>query len=351
MKQGIAITLLSLSCLPGCVGIGPGELERDNLAYGQALGDAWQQQMLLNIVKLRYGESPAFLEVASVINQYSVEGQVGVSAPSWDRPAIAGPPVASVSGRWADRPTITYTPVLGDQFTRSLLTPIRPAALAAMMQSGWPAEFVFGVTVRSINGLSNGTRSALMRDEPDPRFGQLVRDLSAIQRSGHVGIRVERRPDGNAVVLVMAREEPNAIDDVRSRVRRALGLPEGTSEFNLIYGMLPGANNEVAVLSRSVLEILGEFSFGVDVPPEHVVEGRVLAAPDFQGTWVPPTIHIHSGPDRPTDAAVAVPYRKLWFWIDDCDIDSKRHFSFALILVSLAESGDGGEAPLVTVGT
>ena len=72
MRQGITIALLVVAGLHGCVGIGPGELERDSSAYGRSLGDAWQRQMLLNIVRLRYGETPSFLEVASVINQYSV---------------------------------------------------------------------------------------------------------------------------------------------------------------------------------------------------------------------------------------------------------------------------------------
>lgn len=67
--------------LPSCTTIGAQRVERDQLDYGEAWGTATQRQMLLNIVKLRYGEGPSFLEVASVINQYSVEGPVGVSAP------------------------------------------------------------------------------------------------------------------------------------------------------------------------------------------------------------------------------------------------------------------------------
>lgn len=230
------------------------------------------------------------------------------------------------------------------------MTPIPPAVLASMMQSGWPAEFVFGLTTRSINGISNGTRSALMRDEPDPRFGQIVRDLTAAQRSGQVGLRVERKPGGDAVLMILAEPRLGAIEDGRARVRELLGLSLDVMEFQLSYGMPPSKENEIAVLSRSVLEILSEYSFGVEVPPEHVEEGRVLAAPEFEGYWVPSMMHVRSGPDQPTDAIVAVPYRNLWFWIEDTDMESKRYFAFALILVSLAESGSEFRGPLVTVG-
>ena len=35
--------------------------------------------MLLNLVKLRYGDAPVFLDMSSVINQYTVEASVGFS--------------------------------------------------------------------------------------------------------------------------------------------------------------------------------------------------------------------------------------------------------------------------------
>jgi hypothetical protein len=44
-----------------------------------AISDSWKSQMLFNLVKLRYGDAPVFLDVASVINQYLVEGSVGYS--------------------------------------------------------------------------------------------------------------------------------------------------------------------------------------------------------------------------------------------------------------------------------
>mgnify|MGYP000334928031 CR=1 FL=1 len=165
-----------------CTSIGPQRLERDNTAYNDALGETWKRQMLLNMVKLRYGDAPVFLNVASLINQYSLEGQISVNSPGWDQPNNVGPPIAGAAGLWADRPTITYTPVSGEHFTRSLLTPIQPMSLLSMVQSGWPVEFVFGIAVRAINGVANGTRSILLRQEPDPRFGELLQALDQVQR-------------------------------------------------------------------------------------------------------------------------------------------------------------------------
>lgn len=341
-----AIVLLTVSC----TSIGPGSVTRDNSAYNDSLGEAWKQQMLLNMVKLRYGDTPVFINVASLINQYSLEGQVSLNAPGWDRPNNVGPPVAGVAGRWSDRPTITYTPVTGDQFTRSLLTPIQPVSLLAMVQSGWPVEFVFGLAVRAINGIANGTRAHLLHQDPDPRFGELLQALTEVQKSSSIDIRIDRRADGDVAILVLDRDHLGELAEVRSRIRELLGVDVDATDFQLEYGSLPDRPGAVAMLTRSLLEIIGEYSFGIDVPPQHVEEGRCLPSVDLEGDWVPATIDVLSGADEPADAFVAVRYHKHWYWIEDRDFASKRRFSFLLLLTSLAETGTAPTAPLITVG-
>ena len=60
-------------------------------------------------------------------------------------------------------------------------------------------------------------------------------------------------------------------------------------------------------------------------------------------------MRIRSGLAAPPETYAAVPYKGYWYWIDDNDIASKRIFSFLLILFSLAETGQGAAAPVVTV--
>ena len=333
-----------------CTSIGPDTVPRDNIAYNDSLGTAWKRQMLLNMVKLRYGDTPVFVNVASLINQYSLEGQVSLNSPGWDRPSSVGPPVGGIAGRWADRPTITYTPVTGEQFTKSLLTPIQPMSLLSMVQSGWPVEFVFGTAVRSINGIANGTRAHLLHQDPDPEFGELLQALTQIQKSSSIDIRIDRRPDGEVAILVIRKGALGPVSEARRRVREILDVDAEVSEFRLEYGSIADRPDAVAMLTRSLLEIIGEYSFGVEVPPEHIEEGRCRPAPQFEGPWEPPSIRIHSGTDEPDDAFVTIRYRDLWFWIDDRDFPSKRRFSFMLLLTSLAETGASPSAPLITVG-
>ena len=85
--------VLLFSCAP----VGPPTIARDRFDYTTAIADSWKRQMLLNIVKIRYGDAPIFLDVASIINQYSLEtelrGTLGWSAPPYVDRQEVGPAV------------------------------------------------------------------------------------------------------------------------------------------------------------------------------------------------------------------------------------------------------------------
>ena len=84
----LTVLLLSLFALWGCAGIGPHTVARDRFDYTGAIGDSWKEQMLVNTVKLRYGDTPIFLDIASVISQYSVESLVDLRL-SWVNPVTS----------------------------------------------------------------------------------------------------------------------------------------------------------------------------------------------------------------------------------------------------------------------
>ena len=71
----VAFALIAFA-LSACTSVGPATVPRDRIDYGTAIGDSWKQQTLLNIVKLRYGDMPIFLEIAQVIAGYQVEGTI-----------------------------------------------------------------------------------------------------------------------------------------------------------------------------------------------------------------------------------------------------------------------------------
>ena len=180
------------------------------------------------------------------------------------------------TGNWSNTPTVTYQPLLGDRFTKSLLQPIPPASVFQLLQGGWPATLVFQTVVSSVNGLRNASAGVAS----DPGFNDLSDALSRIQRAGNIGIQVEARKDGGGLLVVIRRAGGGSpLDEDGRRVRELLGLPDGITEFEIAYGLVPRNPNEVAMLSRSMMEIMLQLGFGIDLPVGHAARREGIARP------------------------------------------------------------------------
>ena len=124
--------------LASCSAIGPNSVHHDRFDYNQALSDSWKEQTLLNIVRLRYADMPIFLEVASIVSGYTLEGSVNLTGNVSSENTVQGDFLTlGTGGKFTDRPTITYAPVTGEQFHQSFMTPVPPKLLLFLMESGW----------------------------------------------------------------------------------------------------------------------------------------------------------------------------------------------------------------------
>ena len=131
-----------------------------------------------------------------------------------------------------------------------------------------------------------------------------------------------------------------------------LGLNPELKEFKVVYGSLANDDREMAIQSRSMMEILGELAAYIDVPDAHVAEQSATPAMVEEAAIaadIPPLIRVKSGSEEPDDAFASVRYRDHWFWIEHQDLKSKRVFSFLMFLFSLADSGTPRRAPVVTI--
>jgi len=348
----VALLLGTFLFLSGCASIGPDTVVRDRFDYTAALSDSWKEQMLLNLVKLRYGDTPIFLDVASVINSYEVSGSTSLGGIWKFHPVYETEASLGASGFYANRPTITYSPLSGERFAKSLMTPVPTSAIFNLIQSGYPADLVFRILVQSVNGVKNRYGGPSANRPSDPRFYELSEKMKRIQIFGTLGLKVQNLNGRESLMMEFGRETDSRIEADIAGIKKILGLASQEWEFRIVYGLLPADDREIAVLSRSVLQILSHLASYIQVPESHVAEKRVY--PNYReesgsGDTFTPLIRIHSSVDRPNDVFFAVPYRQYWFWIDDRDLPSKQIFSFMMFIFTLVETGGKEGSPVVTV--
>jgi len=139
------------------------------------------------------------------------------------------------------------------------------------------------------------------------------------------------------------------------RLKQLLGLDAKVSVFSVVYGAERHSATQIAVITRSMSQIMMDYAADIDVPQSDVEAGRVRATrpmPKGKRTIPARMIRVHEGTAAPDDAHVAVSYRGHWFWVDDTDILSKASLQFLMTLFSFTERGRvESQAPVITVPT
>jgi len=343
--------LFGLLVLTGCASIGPATVARDRFDYVESISDSWKRQMLLNLVKVRYSDAPVFLDVTSVIASYEFKGEFGVfgqEAPTGRAgDSFVG---AAANGSYIDRPTITYAPLSSDKFAKALMAPFPITGLGLLLQSGYPADAVLRICANSINGLSNRYGGRGDRNG-DPKFQELLILLREAQDQGDLALYSENVQDQHKVKLGLRSSTDATVVARNRRIADLLELDDVAGEFSVVHGARPVSHKEIAIQSRSMMQVLIDLSSYIDVPARDIAEGRVFVPRRNEEAekLFPALLHVRSSEKPPNDAYIAVKYRDGWFWIEDRDHDSKAAFSFLMLLFSLTETGTAQTAPIVTV--
>lgn len=174
---GVAIALLS-----GCT-LGPRQIHNGRLKYNEAIQQTFQEEMLLNLVRLKYREIPEFLSVGGIAAQYSFDGRAGakLTLPN------GGPSILGLDGAAArsERPTISYIPARGEEFQKGLLAPIDLQSLQLLARTGWSWDRILRTTVQYMNDVDNAISAGGPTPDKKPEFeefhylAQVLRQLQS----------------------------------------------------------------------------------------------------------------------------------------------------------------------------
>lgn len=341
----VSISFVLSYLLSSCASMGPKTIPKDGFNYNQHIASQQNEQILLNIVRLRYAEVPLFLNVSSVINQYSRDTRASIGGGNFFGTPNSN---ASINGGWSDRPTITYTPMGGRDFSESLLHPIPPASVFFLIQSGWAPSRMLRMTTSTINGLNNEIRLAGRRLPANPKFKTLLKVIAQLQEQGVFGMETGGYDTEQTVNIHFPEQITN--DSIRSSIlqfKQILNLNPELNSFPIRYGLIQKNRDEIFIRTRSLLEMFWGLSACIKVPQDHVSEGRTFPNYNLDSK---PLLKIVSSKDFPDMGFAPINTRDYWFYIDDRDIESKTTFAVLQILMSLANDGKQSMGPIISIG-
>jgi len=352
-KGSLLPAFLSLMVLTGCGMVGPSTISHGRADYNEAINRTDDEQLLLALVRGRYGETSRLLAVtgvtANVRFSANAGAEVGYGTEEIDEWTF-GPFRGGVA--YEENPTISYAPVQGEKYLRQIMSPIPlDLLILALRSSARPAE-LFVMLVKSINGIKNPDFLKPPSGRPDPRFSRLVLVLQELSDADVIHwVRDRREGIGfSAVIRDYAPEYSARVIELIT----ILGLPvpkDRTEDIVLpVYFALKGREPEgLAVATRSTMDIIEILRASVEVPEEHAQSGLALAYPPkgLAGRGV----HIRAAAEKPEIASVAVPYDGYWFYIDRADQRTKMAFRNLRTLwdISIASAAVQQPAPVLTL--
>lgn len=342
--------LCSLAVLCGCKSIGPSAIRSAHPGFNEAIAQTLDEQLLLNLVRMKYRDNTFFLEIGSISDSRTLAFKAGMDdtvlrahSRGGDCPAEWNP-IVGVST--SQTPTVVYTPLQGQSFIKRMFAPVPLPVVLNMSQSGWNVARVFSIFVERINDLDN----ALTASGPTPlhvpkykKFYRFVSVLTQLIKNDMLLLGIEEFHDRNRLVMELVNTEENR--EIVEEFRHLLGVSSALNKFSFDENFLAVSDANLRIRLRSFQSAMFYLSNGIEIPQEHIDRGLVTITRDNQGEvfdWqrmLRNLLCVHSSKVRPSDAFLKVHYRGYWFYISDNDLASKSTFMLLSSVFSL-QSGD-----------
>ena len=347
----LMFVLLLWLLLPACTRFGPKGVPGDRFNYNEAISRSHKEQMLLNLVRMRYRDIPEFLSVSSVLTQYTYSGSVGTqgSAVLGEAAAIASNVGGSANIGYTERPTITYTPLSGSEFSRRMFAPIPTELMFAASQGGWATDLMMLISLQRMNKMENSSFSQVPSPDDTDRLRGFRRLLELSRELGNRGAIEMYRDKGETPdlrYLVIEKDLDEDTEALADEFRNMLDLDTGLNVFKLTDRLTQRSPNEITVHPRSLMGVMSFLSRGVEVPDAHRELDWVVDMVSWEGL-VP--FRIRSSKEKPDDGFVAVRYHDYWFYIDFTDHESKRAFGLLMYIFELQAPATSAAAPILTL--
>jgi len=363
---GIALFLV-VSLLTGCSAVGPRHVRQDQFKYNEALAETITHQTLLNLVRLRYLEEPVFLSVSSILTQYvyNVGARAGANILLDNVTNNSSSASGGANLGYEERPTITYIPIEGRDFAQRMLVPIPVETIFATAQQGWSIDILMRIGIERIGMVENMGVAIVPTPGSTALSKQLEREVRKLKKFQHVihllihladqeafEVRLVQQKGAKSAFLLFEKDVSEATQSLITELKTVIGLSQNLNTFKITERLTDIKEDEIAIQTRSLSAMMTFLAKGVQAPPGHLADGRLIdlqiPTPDKSEKTLFP-FHMIFSKQQPENAFAAVQYLDHWFYIDNRDIDSKRALGLIIAFFRLLAPTGEGAAPIVTL--
>ena len=338
--------------LASCTIVGPATVQSGRLAYNESIVETNNQQMLLLVLRDRYGERGNLLALNSVTANVSVTTQVSTQLGFGGSSDYAGNLVPFGAGAiYEENPTISYSPVGGEKYANRLMSPLALQELMLFASNLTDPASIYITFIARINDIQNPS-FLHNSNSADPRFTNLVENFSNLHKAQRLHW-TKNSQNGSDYSIVIDHYWPDYSADV-SDILELLDLsapPNFPSriEIPIVTGSDNSLEGGISISTRSIYNLLEILAAAIDVPKEDQVSGAALSSPP--AGLVGEKLRVRRASVVPENVATAVEYRGAWYYIDDTNQSTKLFFRLVttLLSVSIADSTSSGATPLLTV--
>ena len=360
MKQNIIritpfLLIILLVLIVGCAKLGPTTLKSERSNYNLAVQRTNDEELLLNLARLKYRDTPFFMEVSSVASQFTLSTSANASTTL--ESGLKGLFGLGGSVGMIERPTVTYSPLQGDQFIQRVLSPLPLKTITLLYHSGWSIERIFQLCFQRMNNIKNapGASGPTPKNAPQfKKFLEAIKYLRELQTQDVLNLSYNNESSSPQIILHITDEGKNL--KAAQNFSRLLNLEPGLERYFISFTQKQNGFGEIKVVTRSLLGVLFYLSQGVEAPPQDVNAGKVTKTLRKSGEvfdWKEVTgeiLRVRSQSKRPENAALRVFYRGTWFFIKDSDLKSKSTFSLLSQIFSLQAGKIKDNSPVLTLG-
>jgi len=285
-------------------------IKSDFMAYNSIIQFNQSQQMLMNLVRLHYRESPSFLQAGSLTASYEstatadggFTGISGLNGLLSSQNANVATGYGDLKYNFSAKPTITYTPIDGKNYVQEFLTEISPDTFCLLLKAGWPIEKLGNLLIDKVIPENGGKMINRSAAKSYPNYQAWLKSLQSDQDKDELDIVVGER-----------------------------GAEIATKNHILPVNR---------IVFRSLLDVMFNAAMSTETPSIH--RNRI------RQNRKNPEITIHSSFLPPNDASVWVRYAGHYYSISNSDITSKDTFALLMELYRLQAAPSTG-APVLTI--